>query len=51
MHEPLDAARKRLGLREPVAYLTAQRELGEAMASYLSPQRAPTVAADERLAA
>jgi len=36
LHEPLDAARQRLGLGEPVAYLKAQRELGEEMASYLS---------------
>jgi ubiquinone biosynthesis protein COQ4 len=36
LHEPLDAARKRLGLDEPVAYLKAQRELGEEMSSYLS---------------
>jgi len=36
LHEPLDAARKRLGLGEPVAYLKAQRELGAEMASYLS---------------
>jgi ubiquinone biosynthesis protein COQ4 len=36
LHEPLDAARKRLGLSEPVAYLKAQRELGEEMSSYLS---------------
>ena len=36
LHEPLDAARQRLGLGEPVAYLKAQRELGEEMSSYLS---------------
>ncbi len=35
LHEPIDTARARLGLSEPVAYLKAQRELG-AMASYLS---------------
>jgi len=51
LHEPIDAARKRLGLSEPVAYLTAQRELGEAMASYLSQRREHTAVADERLAA
>lgn len=39
MHEPIDAARQRLGLGEPVAYRRAQRELG-AMASYLSPAKA-----------
>lgn len=38
MHEPIDAARQRLGLSEPVAYRKAQRELG-AMASYLSPAK------------
>jgi ubiquinone biosynthesis protein COQ4 len=36
MHEPLEAARARLGLTEPVAYLKAQRELGPELASYLS---------------
>lgn len=36
LHEPIDAARQRLGLTPPVAYLKAQRELGPAMASYLS---------------
>lgn len=35
LHEPIDTARARLGLTEPVAYLKAQRELG-ALASYLS---------------
>lgn len=39
MIEPIEAARQRLGLREPVAYLKAQRELGPEMASYLSNQR------------
>lgn len=38
MHEPIDAARERLGLSEPIAYRRAQRELG-AMASYLSPAK------------
>ena len=56
MHEPLDAARARLGLTEPVLYKRAQRELGPAMASYLSERReenAVTEAAmqPERLAA
>ncbi len=36
MHEPLDAARKRLGIAEPVAYRRAQVALGEQMASYAS---------------
>jgi ubiquinone biosynthesis protein COQ4 len=39
LHEPLDAARQRLGLGEPVAYLKAQRELGAEMASYLSAKK------------
>lgn len=34
--EPIEAARKRLNIAEPVAYKHAQRELGPAMASYLS---------------
>lgn len=38
--EPLDAARARLGIATPVAYLRAQRELGAEMASYLSNRRA-----------
>ena len=37
--EPLDAARKRLGIETPVAYLKAQRELGPQMASYMSAQK------------
>jgi ubiquinone biosynthesis protein COQ4 len=41
LHEPLDAARRRLRLEEPVLYRRAQRELGPAMASYLSAQKAP----------
>lgn len=46
MAEPIDAARKRLGIAEPVAYKTAQRELGPELASYMSTQReAATVAA------
>lgn len=51
LHEPIDAARARLGLGEPVAYLRAQRELGAQMASYLSQRRTESVKADERLAA
>lgn len=39
MAEPIDAARKRLGIVEPVAYLKAQRDLGPELASYLSTQR------------
>lgn len=45
MHEPLAAARKRLGLTEPVLYRRAQRELGAEMASYLSTQREQTALA------
>ncbi len=44
MHEPIDAARARLNIREPVAYKYAQRELGPAMASYLSQRREETAA-------
>lgn len=44
LHEPLAAARRRLRLAEPVAYRRAQRELGAALASYLTQQR--TAAAD-----
>lgn len=39
LHEPLDAARARLGIATPVAYLKAQRELGAELASYLSTRR------------
>ena len=45
--EPLDAARARLGIAAPHAYLKAQRELGAELASYLSPART----APQRLAA
>jgi len=54
MAEPIDAARARLGLVEPIAYRTAQRELGPQMASYLSQRREENgvaTAAGERLAA
>lgn len=52
LHEPIDAARKRLGLGEPVAYLKAQRELGAEMASYLSAKnQQPGVAEPAKLAA
>ncbi len=40
LHESLDAARARLNIATPTAYLTAQRELGAELASYLSTQRA-----------
>ena len=41
-----------VGIATPVAYLHAQRELGPALASYLSTQKAATVAAvPERIAA
>lgn len=46
LHEPLDAARARLNIREPVAYKRAQRELGPELASYASANKAA-----ERLAA
>lgn len=49
MHEPIDAARARLGIRTPVMYLRAQRELGAELASYLSARKAKVEA--ERLAA
>jgi len=40
MHEPLEAARQRLGIPEPVAYRRAQVELGEAMSAFASQQKA-----------
>lgn len=40
LHEPLEAARARLRIAEPVAYRHAQAALGERMASYASAQRA-----------
>jgi len=39
MAEPIEAARARLGIAKPVAYLKAQAELGEELASYLSTQK------------
>ncbi|HVJ00527.1 MAG TPA: Coq4 family protein [Sphingomonas sp.] len=39
MAEPIDAARRRLGIATPHAYLKAQRELGPELASYLSAQK------------
>ncbi len=50
LHEPIDAARARLGIPTPVAYLKAQRELGAEMASYLSAKK-DAAPAPERLAA
>lgn len=40
MHEPLDAARRRLNIGEPVAYKRAQAALGAELASYASKQKA-----------
>jgi ubiquinone biosynthesis protein COQ4 len=51
LHEPLDVARQRLGLGEPVAYLKAQRELGPEMASYLSARREENAVEPAKLAA
>lgn len=51
MREPIDAARARLGLSEPVAYLKAQRELGPELASYLSTQREKNAEEPAKLAA
>lgn len=52
MAEPIDAARARLNIPVPQAYLKAQRELGPELASYLSAQKAASApAAPERLAA
>lgn len=39
LQEPIEAARARLGIAVPQAYLTAQRELGAELASYLSARR------------
>jgi ubiquinone biosynthesis protein COQ4 len=44
MHEPLDAARARLGIAEPVAYRRAQAVLGPALASYASRSKAAALA-------
>ena len=53
MHEPMESARRRLGIREPHAYLKAQRELGPELASYLSDrsEKAPAAGEPQRLAA
>src|SRR3546814_4987367 len=45
MAEPIEAARRRLGIATPHAYLTAQRELGPELASYLSAQKQQAAAA------
>ena len=45
LHEPLEAARARLGIATPVAYRRAQQALGAELASYLSARRAETHAA------
>ena len=50
MHEPIDAARQRLGLQIPAAYRKAQAELGE-LASYLSQRRTENGVEEARLAA
>ena len=51
--EPLDAARRRLGIVTPTAYLEAQRTLGPQLSSYASQARGavPASPAPERLAA
>jgi len=51
LNEPLDTARARLGIVTPVAYLRAQRELGPALASYLSTQKTGAAGIPERIAA
>ena len=51
MAEPLDAARARLGIAVPAAYLEAQRVLGPELASYLSAQRPKAGAAPVTMAA
>lgn len=49
LHEPLEAARQRLGLTDPVRYRRAQAALGDKMAAMASANR--QAAAPERLAA
>ena len=52
MAEPLDAARRRLRIATPVAYLEAQHTLGPQLASYASQMKAAAAADEpERLAA
>lgn len=52
LHQPIDEVRARLNIREPIAYRRAQRELGAALASYASKQKAKAEAqaADAALA-
>ncbi len=45
LHEPIEAARRRLGIREPVLYRRAQAELGEELASYMKAERQQPLAA------
>ena len=49
--EPIDVARRRLNIPEPVLYRRAQRELGPELASYLSTQKVRNTAAPHKLAA
>ena len=49
--EPLDAARRRLRIATPAAYLEAQRTLGPMLASYASPTTPTATVEPERLAA
>jgi ubiquinone biosynthesis protein COQ4 len=49
LHEPLEGARARLGIRTPHLYLKAQRELGPELASYMSAKK--TAQEPARLAA
>lgn len=51
MHEPIEAARARLNIADPVVYRHAQRELGPAMASYLSARREDAAPEPHKLAA
>ena len=51
MHEPLEAARKRLNIADPVLYKQAQVELGPELASYLSARKPATQAEPQKLAA
>lgn len=39
LHEPIEAARARLNIKDPVLYRRAQQELGPQLASYLSQRR------------
>ena len=51
LHEPIEAARVRLNIPDPVIYKRAQIELGAELASYLSTQRAKPTESEVRLAA